>query len=41
VFVTGSDDMPLRAGALVDCEIVAYKNYDLIGVAMPSGLGSD
>lgn len=37
VFVTGSDEAPLRAGALVDCEIVSFKHYDLVGVAIDSG----
>lgn len=34
VFVTGTADRPLRAGAMVDCEIVSSKNYDLIGAAI-------
>jgi ribosomal protein S12 methylthiotransferase len=33
VFVTGTAEHPLRAGALVDCEIVSSKNYDLVGVS--------
>jgi ribosomal protein S12 methylthiotransferase len=33
VFVTGTDENALRAGDLVDCEIVSSKDYDLIGVA--------
>lgn len=33
VFVTGTAENPLRAGALVDCEIVSSKNYDLVGVS--------
>ena len=34
VFVTPSEDLQLRAGDLVECEIVSSKEYDLIGVAM-------
>ncbi|MFM8263556.1 MAG: 30S ribosomal protein S12 methylthiotransferase RimO [Pirellula sp.] len=34
VFVTPSEDFQLRAGDLVECEIVSSKEYDLIGVAM-------
>ena len=33
VFVTGEPGNPLHAGAMVECEIVTYKDYDLIGVA--------
>jgi ribosomal protein S12 methylthiotransferase len=34
VFVTPSEDLQLKAGDLVECEIVSSKEYDLIGVAM-------
>jgi ribosomal protein S12 methylthiotransferase len=34
VFVTGETDKPLRAGDLVDCEIVSSKNYDLVAAAV-------
>ncbi len=34
VFVTGDPSHPLKPGALVDCEIVSYKDYDLIGAAV-------
>jgi ribosomal protein S12 methylthiotransferase len=34
VFVTPSEDLQLRAGDMVECEIVSSKEYDLIGVAM-------
>ena len=33
VFVTGEKDKPLKAGDLVDCEIVSSKNYDLVAAA--------
>jgi ribosomal protein S12 methylthiotransferase len=33
VFVTPSEEMILRAGDLVECEIVSSKEYDLVGVA--------
>ncbi len=33
VFVTGGED-PLCAGDIVPCEIVAWRDYDLIGVAV-------
>jgi ribosomal protein S12 methylthiotransferase len=33
VFVTGEPGKELHAGALVECEIVTYKDYDLVGVA--------
>ncbi|MFY8202289.1 MAG: 30S ribosomal protein S12 methylthiotransferase RimO [Pirellula staleyi] len=33
VFVTGEKDKPIKAGDLVDCEIVSSKNYDLIAAA--------
>lgn len=36
VFVTGDQDRPLKAGDLVDCEIVSSKNYDLVA----AGVGS-
>ena len=34
VFVTATDDVPVAAGDLVECEIVSSNQYDLIGVAM-------
>ena len=33
VFVTGEKDKPMKAGDLVDCEIVSSKNYDLVAAA--------
>lgn len=33
VFVTGEKDKPIKAGDLVDCEIVSSKNYDLVAAA--------
>lgn len=33
VFVTGEKDRPMKAGDLVDCEIVSSKNYDLVAAA--------
>ena len=33
VFVTPSENMALKAGDLVECEIVSSKEYDLVGVA--------
>jgi ribosomal protein S12 methylthiotransferase len=36
VFVTETPDFPLKAGDLVDCEIVSSKDYDLVGVAVGS-----
>lgn len=33
VFVTGEPGNPLHAGAMIECEIVTYKDYDLVGVA--------
>ena len=36
VFVTATPENPLSPGALADCEIVSYKNYDLVGVAASS-----
>ncbi len=33
VFVTGEKDKPIKAGDLIDCEIVSSKNYDLIAAA--------
>jgi ribosomal protein S12 methylthiotransferase len=37
VYVTELPDHPIRAGDLVDCEIVSSKDYDLVGVALGSG----
>jgi ribosomal protein S12 methylthiotransferase len=34
VFVTGEKDKPIKAGDLVDCEIVSSKNYDLVAAAI-------
>jgi ribosomal protein S12 methylthiotransferase len=34
VFVTGEKGYPLSSGDLIDCEIVSYKDYDLIGAAV-------
>jgi len=34
VFVTGEKDKPMKAGDLVDCEIVSSKNYDLVAAAI-------
>lgn len=34
VFVTEMPDQPLQAGDLVECEIVSFKDYDLVGVAL-------
>lgn len=34
VFVTGDASRPIQIGDLVDCEIVSYKDYDLIGAAV-------
>ena len=36
VFVTGDQDKPMKAGDLVDCEIVSSKNYDLVAAAVGS-----
>lgn len=33
VFVTGEKDKPIKAGDLIDCEIVSSKNYDLVAAA--------
>ena len=33
-FVTGEKDKPIKAGDLVDCEIVSSKNYDLVAAAI-------
>ena len=33
VFVTPSDDVVLKAGDLVECEIVSSNAYDLVAVA--------
>jgi ribosomal protein S12 methylthiotransferase len=33
VFVTASPEQPLHVGAMVDCEIVSSKDYDLVAVA--------
>jgi ribosomal protein S12 methylthiotransferase len=33
VFVTGEKERPMKAGDLVDCEIVSSKNYDLVAAA--------
>ncbi|XZE46201.1 30S ribosomal protein S12 methylthiotransferase RimO [Pirellulaceae bacterium SH467] len=34
VFVTGDSSRPIRIGDLIECEIVSYKDYDLIGAAV-------
>jgi ribosomal protein S12 methylthiotransferase len=39
VYVTG-DEHPLRAGDIVDCEIVGSREYDLIGVAVTAPVAS-
>ena len=34
VFVTGEKGEPLSSGSMIDCEIVSFKDYDLIGAAV-------
>jgi ribosomal protein S12 methylthiotransferase len=34
VFVTADSEHSIKAGDIVDCEVVSYKNYDLVGVAV-------
>ena len=34
VFVTGEKDRPIRAGNIVDCEIVSSQHYDLVAAAV-------
>jgi ribosomal protein S12 methylthiotransferase len=34
VYVTELPEQPIRAGDLVECEIVSSKDYDLVGVAL-------
>jgi ribosomal protein S12 methylthiotransferase len=36
VYVTELPDQPVKAGDLIDCEIVSSKDYDLVGVAVGS-----
>ncbi|MCU0707682.1 MAG: 30S ribosomal protein S12 methylthiotransferase RimO [Pirellula sp.] len=36
VYVTESPGSPLKAGDLINCEIVSFKDYDLVGVALES-----
>jgi len=36
VFVTGEKDKPIKAGDIVECEIVSSKNYDLVAAAVGS-----
>ena len=34
VFITGDKELTLRPGCMVECEIVSYKDYDLVGAAI-------
>jgi ribosomal protein S12 methylthiotransferase len=36
VYVTELPDQPVKSGDLIDCEIVSFKDYDLVGVAVGS-----
>jgi ribosomal protein S12 methylthiotransferase len=36
VYVTEPPDQTVKSGDLIDCEIVSFKDYDLVGVAVGS-----